>query len=245
VQVTRNRPGSGQGEGEEGRHKRRPRIAHFIVICATLAFPMLIFSGCGLETVAYYSPPYFLNAGQVITLTHNPQNSDSNFLGYDIYYRAYYSASDADTARNAIENTTNSTSSTPESVLLQMTNTGFKKIYAYLTPQTPPTPLFAVSSATTFNIQMSRSSSANWYYNTDTPQTEIVRGIGLAANNSFNYQYLDGDVDYGSKGYSVQSGGTVYFVFFAVAYGYDFSRLSAIYSFPQSLYSSIQYGPLP
>jgi hypothetical protein len=213
---------------------------------------MLFLSGCGLETVAYYSPPYFQNAGQVITLTHNPQNSDSNFLGYDIYYRAYYSYDEANAARIAIENATSSTSSTPESVLSQMTNAGFKKIYAYSNPQTPPTPLLTISSATTFNIQMlnnaSSTNTTNWYYtsNTSASQTQIVRGIGLATNNSFNYQYVIPDADYGSTtGNPVLSGGTVYFVFFAVAYGYNFSTLSAIYSFPQSLYSYIQYGPLP
>jgi hypothetical protein len=214
------------------------------------------FNGCGLETVTYYSPPSFSYGSNILTLTHNSANS-SAFLGYDIYYRAYYSQSEADTARQNIENLTSSVSSTPESVLTQMTSTGFKRIYLASNPLTAPIPLLPVASGTapTYTFQMpNNTQSTNWYFtvSTDTSnaptETEIVRGLGISTNNSFNYQYAVGDIDYGSTTGAVTSNGlvnSVSLVFFAVAYGYDFTKLTSVYSFPQSLYVSVQYGPLP
>jgi hypothetical protein len=248
--VQGNKKDDRRGEGRPAAAPPFTRI--FIALLAIVGFTFF-YDGCGLETVTYYSPPSFSYGSNILTLTHNSANSNA-FLGYDIYYRAYYSLPEADAARQNIENLTASVSSTPESILTQMTSTGFKKIYLASNPLTAPIPLFPVASGTTptFTIQMPNTSqSTNWYFIVSTDasnnptETEIVRGIGISTNNSFNYQYAVGDLDYGSTTGSVTAGSIVNLVFFAVAYGYDFTKLTSVYSFPQSLYISIQYGNLP
>jgi hypothetical protein len=236
----RNRPGSRRGEGEG----RRPSCLRPLALCIALAFPLISLTGCGLETVTYYSPPGFLYGGNILTLTHNSGNSDANFLGYDIYYRAYSNLTDADAARLAIENATNLTSSTPESILSQLTSAlSFKKIYAAANPTVSPTPLLKNASIYTFQLPNS-SSSTNWYYTTDLdPATpvQIVRGTGVSPGMSFNYPYTVGDIDYATPATNagVGLGQPVFIVAFAVAYGYDFTKLTSIYSFPASLYQTI------
>jgi hypothetical protein len=177
-----------------------------------------------------------------VTLTHNPANSDSNFLGYDVYYRAYGTLADADTARISIENAANLTTSTPEGVLSQMTSLGFKKIYLYPNYSVPPTPLF--SGSTTYTIQtIGGTISTNWYYVTTSSAVhiQIIRATGNSnvPYDSFNYQYGIGDSDYASTTMGVTAGNPVFIVAFAVAYGFDFTKLTPIYSFPASLYQEI------
>jgi hypothetical protein len=203
--------------------------------------------------VTYYQAPAFTYAGYAITLTHNTANTASTFLGYNIYYHAYQTQTLADTARQTIESAISSSSSTPQSVLASMTNQGFVEIYNASTPTVSPTPLCSVSSsaattAVNFNFLMDNTSIAtNWYYtaSTDSSSTHhyVVRALPtvVAPYNSFNYTYQTSDSDYASTNNAVTAGGIVYLVFFAVAYGYDISTLSSIYSFPTSLWQSIAY----
>jgi hypothetical protein len=244
-----NRPAERRGEGE-GAASSYPRA---IALFVALVFPLFALSGCGLEdNVAYLNSPYFKDNSGTLTLTHNSSNNAYPFfLGYDIYYRAYSNLSDADTARTTIEAATNLTSSTPESVLSQLTSTlSFKKIYLASAPTVMPTPLFNFTSignangASTITIQLDRSFIANnWYFSTDVNSThiEIVRGINTSSNNSFNYSYISGDIDFASSS-SVVPGATVYIVAFAVAYGFDFTTLATYYSFPTSLFQEVWGG---
>jgi hypothetical protein len=179
---------------------------------------------------------------------HNDANSD-NFLGYDIYYRVYQKESDATSDRSTVVALADSTSSAPDTVLTKIKNLGYKKIYNALTPTVEPTPLlnFELSnSATKYYLYMeSGSVSTNWYYttNADTSSegTELVRGIEQASgSNSFNYPYTTSDGDYkGSSGSS--SGSTVYFMAFAIAYGYNLASLTNIYSLPASLEEPLSF----
>lgn len=234
--------GEGAGMGRRGRRR---------ILGLALALACLGLAGCGLETVSYYGDPGFYYSGNVLTVTHNTSNNDGNFLGYDIYYRAYPSSTTADTARAAIESAISSTSATPESVISQMKSAGFVKMYLGSSPTSAPTPLIKVasgdlSSAVKYNFTfLNSSSSTNWYYaasSDSSTQYEVVRGLGLKSYNSFNYPYQIGDTDYSSSNVAVSSKGTVYLVFFAVAYGYDISKLSSTYSFPAALYETISYS---
>jgi hypothetical protein len=214
----------------------------------------LCLSTCGLDVVSYYQAPIFTYVSNAFTLTHNTANADSNFLGYNIYYHAYQTQALADTARQAIETATGTTSSTPQSVLSSMTSAGFVLMYpAWASGATAvsPTPLCKVTNPTSvvnFNFIMDSSSQAtNWYYtaSTDSSSTHVyvVRAL-TSVNppyNSFNYTYQTSDTDYTSTTNAVSAGGTVWLVFFAVAYGYDINTLSSIYSFPTSFWASIQY----
>jgi hypothetical protein len=228
----RNRGGDRRGEG-----KSRSRALLRLALAVLGPLPWLC--ACGLESVNYYSPPDFQYAGNIITLRHNSDNGDSSFLGYDIYYRAYYSLAEADSARSSIESATNSTTSTPESVLSKMTSElGFKKIYLASAPTDEPKPLFKDGARIHYIYLPKDSSTTNWYYvtNSSSDHVEIVRSTGYG--DSFNEAYKINDADYGSTTNGVNHG-TVYIVAFALAYGYDFSKLASIYSFPASLYQPI------
>ncbi len=191
-----------------------------------------------------------MGGSNIITLTHNSANVDS-FLGYDVYYRAFSTLSDATTARVTIENASNLNTATPEGVLAQLTGTqGFKKMYLFSNATVSPTPL--LSGASTYTIQLvNTSTTTNWYFYTDTNPTahiELVRGTG--SGECFNAGYSVGTSDYtSSDSLSKSSGQNVFIVAFAVAYGYDFTKLQSIYSFPASLGQVLwdaTYGyPLP
>jgi hypothetical protein len=205
-----------------------------VIIC-----PSIFLSGCGLESVDYYTPPDFAYAGNIITLRHNSSNGDSSFLGYDIYYRAYYSLTEADTARSSIESVSNSTTATPESVLSKMTSElNFKKIYLYSAYTTSPTPL--LKGATTYFFYLPNdNNTTNWYYVTNSSSTPVAICRSTGYGDSFNSPYHISDADYGSTSNGVGSTQAVFIVAFAVAYGYDFGKLQSIYSFPASLYQEI------
>jgi hypothetical protein len=220
VQAPRNSSSMGRGKGTSP--SGFPLRLNLAVI---LAISTLAFNGCGIENgVTYYSPPDFAYAGNLITLRHNSDNSDASFLGYDIYYRAYVSLVEANTARSSIESATNSTTSTPESVLSLLSSSGFKKINLASAPTVTQTPLLKEGPNTFYFHLSSNSPTDNWYYTTnDAPatQVEIVRSTGYG--DSFNEPYQVGDIDYGSTSNGVPSGEYVFIDAFAVAYGYNFS----------------------
>jgi hypothetical protein len=236
VRAPRNSSSVGRGKGTSP--SGFPLRLNLAVI---LAISTLAFNGCGIENgVTYYSPPDFAYAGNLITLRHNSDNSDSSFLGYDIYYRAYYTLAEANTARSSIESATNSTASTPESVLSLLSSSGFRKINLASAPTVTQTPLLKEGPSTYYFSLSNDSPTTNWYYSTnEAPAThiQIVRGTGYG--ESFNEPYLVGDIDYGSTENGIGSGVAVYIDAFAVAYGYNFSSLASIYSFPASLYQPI------
>jgi hypothetical protein len=97
------------------------------------------------------------------------------------------------------------------------------------------------SNAIKYSIQLSNSSKVNWYYSSSSDsmtKVGLVRGTGNG--ESFSAQYNVGDADYTQSNTAITSGKTVYFVFFAVAYGCK-DDLTAIYSMPASLYANIDY----
>lgn len=234
--MKKRRGQGGEGPGETGRRSpaRRFSIPFVAAICAAA----ICSSSCGIESSVYYSPPSFAYAGNLLTLQHNSDNTDF-FLGYDVYYRAYYSLSEATAARSAIESATNSTSYTPDSVLSLLVSKGFKKMCLATAPTVTQTPLLPKGPSTFYIYLPSTSSSTDWYYVTNSSATQIglVRNTGYG--DHFNSPYLVGANDYGSTASGVSSGQTVYIDAFALAYGYDFSKLSSIYSYPASLYEPI------
>jgi hypothetical protein len=232
------RAGKNRAAGRRGEGELSPLLGTAIRLA--LAFPILILTGCGLESVNYYSPPGFQDRGNFIVLSHDSSNNDPSFLGYDIYYRAYATLAEANSARSNIESATNATTSTPESVLSKMTGElNFKKIYPASDYLKEPMPLLK-DDASTYTIYLPKDNpTTNWYYvtNVSPVQIPIVRATGYG--DSFNETYKVGDLDYASTNTGVSSAQSVFIVAFAIAYGYDFSKLSSIYSFPASLYQPI------
>jgi hypothetical protein len=228
-----------RGQGNREAHgPRRHRVVSWRL--PLVLFCILAVSSCGLEEdVTYYSPPEFAYAGNIITLRHNSGNDDVSFLGYDIYYRAFFSEAEADTARSTIESATNSTSSTPESVLSMLTSNGFKKVYLAAESNVTPMPLLEEGPKTFYFSLSNDSKSTNWYYSTNQNSAHIEIARGTGNGESFNEPYSVGDIDYGSSKGNVDSGDTVYIDAFAIAYGYDLTTLVSTYSFPASLYQPI------
>jgi hypothetical protein len=235
------RPENGAGEGA------LPLLRKRLLAALGVGLACLCLSTCGLEDISYYESPSFIYGSNILTLTHNTSNVE-NFLGYDVYYRAYQTEALANTARATIESAIGTSGSTPDSVISTMTTNKFVKMYLASTPTVAPTPLCKVaspSSSIAFNFLLDKS-TANWYFTTSTDSsstpTYVVRGLGRSSNNSFNYGYLTSDsTDYSYSTDAIESGDTVYLVFFAVGYGYDFDKLAAKYSFPVSLYETVAY----
>ncbi len=111
-------------------------------------------------------------------------------------------------------------------------------------------------SSSDFSPTYNSSSTAYWYFNrtfpqgtpstsTFSPQLEniaINRSLSsLGSPVSFESSYASGAQDYAGSG--AGSGNTIWFVFFALAYGVDTSSASFgnLYSLPISLYVSMQY----
>jgi len=236
---------------------------------------------CGIETVTTLQPPLFTNTGNnLLSLTHNTSNSDSNSLkGYEIYYRAFggpQAQTNADAARTAIEQATATSTSSPETVLALLVSSGFTRMFdANGTDGVNGTrPLFYVSAseittAVTYQLfldftnpppnstvtlagnisPLCSSSYSSWYFTRSiaiptTWHVSISRAISTSGSPiSFESNYSPPDVDY--NGPAVQGGSSsLYFVFFALAYGLDLSSgsFSFLYSFPTSLYTSIGYA---
>jgi hypothetical protein len=217
----------------------------------------LLVSNCGLENVSFYTPPTFQNYSGVLRLTHSTANTDSTFLGYNVYYKAYADPKKAGSEKASVEAALGLATSTPESSLNQIKGLGFKPVYLASKPDNETLPLLSVpdadkSTGRYFSISLTANSDpANWSFTDSTDPstaagTEIVRSTakskdGQYVGNSFNGEYVVGDKDYdGSVADSTAPisspyGSTIHFVFFAVAYGYDLVKIRDIYSMPVSL----------
>jgi hypothetical protein len=222
----------------------------FFISCLSLA-------GCGLESSVYYSLPTFYISGNSfpVTLTHNTANSDSSFLGYDVYYRVYFDPNAATTDLAVITAVNDINSYTPSSALAKLRGMGFVRLQSLgqTTSISTPTlnqtsPLFHVANngiASTYLIMFNSTGSNwynvyNWYYtvsdDNNVQQTQLVRNISTTgALVSFNSAYSVGQLDYADISHSPPSGSSqIYIILFAVAYGFDFTSTSSstIYSFP-------------
>jgi hypothetical protein len=233
------------GEGE------RPLLSVSLSrLSATLAATLALCS-CGLETVTYFTAPSFVSLGSTLKLTHSIENTDSDFIGYDIFYRAYRDQSKASDDKSTIDNLIGQSTATPQSTLQQIKNLGFQMIRLSTNPSIDQLPLFRVTAKSTqvyYLISINLLNQAgDWYYTVSTdPSSSAGIGIVRSTESSFNSLYAATDKDYnglakdGTTADSSPSlsGDTVYFVFYAIAYGYDISKPTAgIYSMPASLSS--------
>jgi hypothetical protein len=229
----------------------RLRLQAYLVAACVLSVTL---STCGIEaSVTIYSTPGFSSSGNnAILLTHNTANSETGFLGYEIYYRAFDEENAALSARVAIQDAAALTTATPESCNAQLKAKGFSRIFDDNGEDGPNgnRPLFAIDSSETattavsFDILLDNTmSTANWYYKRSTaPDTKVIsRSISTAGSAvSFESKYSSSDADYASGTKS----DTIYFVFFAVAYGVDTVHSGSfgnIYSLPISLYKEFPY----
>jgi hypothetical protein len=202
----------------------------------------LVITGCGLDSTVFYSPPTFINGGNTIILTHNPANTDASFLGYEVYYRVYAAdingnSTNADADLATITSTQDTSLYTPTSAFQKLnTGLGFVRIAALSTGGTSVLgvlPLFKYISfsANVFTIQP--IGTANWYYYSDSVGTQTIIVRNDLNHDSFNFYYGNNDIDYYDKTPTIGPSGNICVVFFAVAYGFDFTASTpTIYSLP-------------
>jgi hypothetical protein len=196
----------------------------------------------------YYSPPLsFANSGGDLQLVNNPANTDTSFLGYDIYYKVYPADSpSADTDYSLIGTVNDTVNYTPDSALKKLTDQGFIKMGALdsadilgNTLLSEPLIKATIGVQSTFYFSLDNSVGAKYwkFYDTSTPlaTTNLVRGISRSPLATFNSAYNVNDGDDPSITTGAGASASIDFVFFAVAYGIDLSSASPstpIYSFP-------------
>jgi hypothetical protein len=236
--------GRGGPRGRAGPGGARPAGATLASLLAAAA-ALAALCSCGMETVKVYSAPTLAYSGGLITLTHNSANDAeaSTFLGYELYYRAYQDSAAAETDRSALATFINTESTTPETCIARLESLKFHRVYNYQGKDARP--LFGKTIANVFHVYLSPSLS--WYVDefsrTPTDTSPVYRAVSssssLVAFNSSDYDIADADY----SGSSSISSGTVYFVFFATAYGFDFSsNLKEVVSLPTGLDSVITFA---
>jgi hypothetical protein len=174
---------------------------------------ILSLTTCGIETVTTLQPPLFTNpSNNLLSLTHNTSNSDSNSLkGYEIYYRAFQTQTNADAARTAIEQATATTTSSPETVLALMVSSGFTRMYDAngYDGANGTRPLFAVASSEittavtyqlildstippSFDVTLSGSPAPSssvvsyWYYTRSPSYSNLTSASKVAVSRSIS-----------------------------------------------------------
>lgn len=219
--MPRNRPGRLASAG-------RVRCRLFSLPPALILAAAALLSSCGLETVTIYDSPGFSDVTGILTLTHDTSNdSESSFLGYEIYYRAYDSTDKANTDRTAIEAAIDLDSATPDSCMSKLESLNYRRM----------TNASGSDERPRFRRTIFSSDSLYIYYGPlgwDIENVDVVGDdIRRWTKDSFNSAYVSGDEDYAGTD-DLTNENTVYFVFFAVAYGVDFATsFNEILSYPK------------
>ena len=214
-----------------------------------VALAILLLFSCGLPTSDYLYPPagFSSPSGNLVQLVHDTRNIyevAELFRGYDIYYRIFDNRDDAiDSSIYLSEyltsgNITSIASSQGYYVLVK-----YDKNNALV----DTAPLIPVSDNSYDYFDLNLKSSERWTITSEDETTiySIVRDKKTATSTYADFylsaNYEKGDLDYESDGISDNDDGSVYIVFFAVAYGIS-SSLSEIYSDPIVL-EPIPYAP--
>jgi hypothetical protein len=110
-------------------------------------------SSCGLESGVYqFSPPLLTTAGtNGIKISHNlSANGDLvGLLGYDLYYRFFDAAQNAEASISAMSNFSSAATSTPEKSIAELKRLGFSLVKAKApnAQGSPvPDPIFSVAN---------------------------------------------------------------------------------------------------
>jgi hypothetical protein len=223
-----------------------PSLGASALALAFLASGLALSLGsCGLETVKVYAAPSISSSAGLITLTHNSANdADADtFLGYEVYYRAYQDSSSASADISTMATVIGGDNATPESCIAKLESLKYHRFYNYLGQDKRP--LFNVDIATSFKIFLDQSTPVGWYVDefskTPIDTSPICRAISSSETAvPFNSTYATTDSDY--SGSTTITSGTLYYAFFAIAYGFDFSSLKEIYSLPASIGTPVDFS---
>ncbi len=239
---------------------RRSGSGVFLVIVAALC--ALAATSCGIQDVPFYYPPTLTDwdeSANTFRLVHNILNYDSlsaiqYFVGYEMYYRAYTSSGEAESAIAAMQSEIDRTDGSPALAFSKLETLGFKRVYNADDTSNPydDRPIlkdFVASSANYFTVYL--KGSEDWYYTANGADPDVTTNrhylrrypSGSTTSQPFYLKtgYLAGNVDYAG---SYSSPDTLYFVFYGVAYGQDSqSPLTVIPSYPNYTTSYFTFIP--
>ncbi len=205
---------------------------------ALTAFALSL-AGCGLENIPLLSQPGFVSAaaGEIFQFRNGPPGADSEFLGYDLYYKIYHIGDPIDVSISTIDE-------------LQLK---FRRLTQYAT-SVLPSPLVSINSAdltTSFIIAVDFSGDLFLNYLTlpqiysipNSPSSPTVPISILAFRRGVTYpsssetklwrDFSDTDADISPAIWTDlnQPGAEVAIALYVVSYGVD-PDFGALYSIP-------------
>ncbi len=212
---------------------------------------VFILAACGIQDIPYYYPPTLTDSGisaNTFSVNNDVRNYDflssvQYFVGYEIYYRAFSSSSDALSSISSMQAQIDSSDGSPSQAYVKLESLGFKRVYNADSIDNPfdDRPIlknFDASAAFYFTVFL--KDSEEWFFTTDGADPAVLANrhylrrfpSGSTSSQPFylKSEYLSGDVDYSGSSSSPE---TIYFVFYGVAYGQDpQSPLTFIPSYP-------------
>lgn len=223
----------------------------FAILLLVLSFT---FISCGLQDIPYYYPPSVSDSGESqisFNVIHDLQNYDATssiqyFLGYDVYYRAYTVAADAESAISSINAETERSGSSPSTAISKLENLGFKRFFGFdgvtYTDSRPIFGKFSINTGIYFTIYL--KDSETWFFTVNGADPDILTNRkyisryvapGTTTVKMFHdsSSWIVGDADYAGSNSSPQS---LYFVFYGIGIGLDpQTPLTTYSSYPSTL----------
>ncbi len=223
----------------------------------------LLLGACGLETYLYLEAPgnYTTSPGTTLIFQHNTDNTNVNFLGYEVYYRLYPGKSDGSVPEQAKTDIAIiagkiSAATGADQVISTLTDKSFTKMSkgsspSILTPGNPPFTSIASADTAKTGIQtFIELGSGQVTYKVPSSADEIwycARSVNIGSSylnfSDFTYSSQDcypsstlDDTDYFSSGRMLHP----YLVAYAFAYALE-PDFTATYSYPTLL----NYSGLP
>jgi len=211
-----------------------------------------VFTSCGLYSYVSLNPPISLdNIGSNLLVLHHDLNnndgSDQEFRGYEIFYRAYGDPNVASSNNELLMTANSNYLGNPDGFIDYAKSLGFLRIRKDIGSTDNP-PLLAITNTSPELYYIEINALAEWrisptYHSDTTDDIILVRSIisDYTTRRSLYMaeNYHKGDIDYEGE----SSPTTVYFVFFAVAFGTDTASFSSIYSEAKVIGEPIQYNP--
>jgi len=214
---------------------------------------LLVLASCGLYSYVSLNPPSrFYSAGlNFLELHHDLNNndgSDQEFLGYEIFYRAYSDFNNAKRDNDLLVTANRNYLGNPDGFINYAKNLGFIRLRRKTNESTDNPPLLLITDVSPEVYYIELNTSGDWIisptnFSDTSDDIELVRSIipDYLTRRSFSLvaNYHQGDADYEGE----SSPTTVSFVFFATAFGKDTASFSSIYSEGTVIDTPIQYNP--
>ena len=205
-----------------------------------------ITASCGIDTIVYLSNDPTLRSSDASALVFSgPDSGDASYLGVEIFYRIYASASDADADRGNVVSRQTATNAVPGSIVESyLANSSGLNYHKPVLKDTAGIPTVRIPA-----IRSTELPSVAYYASIDFPSasnteptitivngdTSVSTGYTLMRNVSdsagvyrtFRDEPRSGDSDYRSN--SSDTDGEYFVQFFATSYGLDFFDFTELF----------------